>query len=247
MKIKGFILLFVIFIVLLCLPLSAEAEPQQIVYDDASLFTEEEITRIEEYVAEISDSRVRYVVGTTDIYYYDREALGDAFCSNHGISQHNNVILLIIDSSRLPTIYYDVYTYGTPANNISDTEVDRILYHDDVYDNLKSGRFLEGSLAFFKYADVANFGHLAMPLLSILLISVIVGAVVATIVCICVIVKYKTKLKSASYPIDKYAKLVLRTKEDIFLGSSVSRVRVSSSSSSGGRSGGGGGGHRGGA
>jgi len=61
-----------------------------------------------------------------------------------------------------------------------------------------------------------------------------------------VIIKYKTKQKSVSYPIDKYAKLKLSEKQDIFIGSSISKVRVQSSSggSRGGRSGGG---HRGGA
>ena len=231
----------------MCSPASAESEMPQVVYDNASIFTDEEISRIESYVSEIADSRARYVIGTTDTYYYDREELGDDFCRANGISQHNNVILLIIDASRLPTIYYDMYTYGKPTANISDTEVERIIYHDKVYDNLKSNKLLDGTLAFLKYADKAHSGHLSMPFGTVLLIAISVGVIGATIVCVFVIVKYKTKLKSASYPIDKYASLELRTKEDIFLGTSVSKVRVASSSSSGRSGGGGGGGHRGGA
>ena len=229
-------------ILIFVLPISIGAESQS-VYDWSGLLSVSEEAKVEEMAKRISDSTGVdiYIVTLNEVYYE-----GEEFLWRNGMDDEDNIILLIINSYESPVVY-DIYTYGDSYYKITDTEIDRLVYHDDVYDNLKSGRFLEGSLAFFKYADVANFGHLAMPLLSILLISVIVGAVVATIVCICVIVKYKTKLKSASYPIDKYAKLVLRTKEDIFLGSSVSRVRVSSSSSSGGRSGGGGGGHRGGA
>ena len=51
-----------------------------------------------------------------------------------------------------------------------------------------------------------------------------------------VLYKYKKKLKSPIYPLNRYANLQLDYATDHFLGSSVTRTRVSSSR--GGRSGG---------
>ena len=54
-------------------------------------------------------------------------------------------------------------------------------------------------------------------------------AVVATIItCVVIINRYKTKLKSPIYPVDKYAALSLSVARDDFIGSTTTRVRVSS-------------------
>lgn len=224
---------------------SAETEIRY-VYDDASVFSDDELKTLETELSKSSSGEVKYTIGTTNKYYYDRDELGDAFCAKHNIIQQDNLVLLIIDVSDNYETHYDIYTYGNSFNKITDAEIDRILYHNDVYDNLKSNNFLEGTLAFLKHSKTAYNGHLPMKPGSIVLISVLSGTIVSAIVCAAVFAKYKTKLKSTSYPIDKYAKLNLREKSDIFLGSSVTRVRVQSSSS-GHSSRGGGGGHRGGA
>ena len=64
---------------------------------------------------------------------------------------------------------------------------------------------------------------------------------------ISIIVKYKTKVRSEIYPLDKYAKMKLTNSSDNLIGSFVThRVIQSSSNSSSGRSfGGSGGGSRG--
>lgn len=229
-----------------CLQISAASEGEY-VFDDADIFTESEIENIEDAISEITNDQIAYVIGTTDRHYYDREQLADAFCDKHGISQHRNLVLLIIDMSDPSEVHYDMYTYGNAWDKISDAEVDRIIYNDNVYDDLKTGEFLSGTLSFLELSGKAYDGHLSMNVGTVALIAVISGVIAASITCACVIVKYKTKLKSASYPIDKYAKLDLRDKRDIFLGSSISKVRVQSSSGGSRGGGGGGGGHRGGA
>jgi hypothetical protein len=60
--------------------------------------------------------------------------------------------------------------------------------------------------------------------------SVIFAVVVTAIVVILILRKYKKKLKSPIYPVDKYACLSLARVEDRFLDRTVTRVRVSSSS-----------------
>lgn len=236
-------------IILLCfvliLPISA-SDSVDYIFDDVNIFSPNDLQTIEQYIIKISNQNLKYIVGTANKDYYDKDVLADKFCDTHNISQNENVILLIINIYDPSEIHYDMFTFGNAWNYISDAEADRIIYHKDVYNNIKSGKILDGTLAFLKYSEKAYNGHLAMPLRNIIIISIICGLIVSIIVCALVIIKYKTKLKSASYPIEKYAKLKLKEKQDIFLGSSISKTRVQSSSSSRG-GGGGGGGHRGGA
>lgn len=57
----------------------------------------------------------------------------------------------------------------------------------------------------------------------------IIATVITAIVVTTIIRRYKTKLKSPIYPIDRYARLDLNAWRDDFIGSTVTRVRVSSS------------------
>ena len=72
--------------------------------------------------------------------------------------------------------------------------------------------------------------------------SLVISLLVAIGASVGVILKYRKKLHSESYPLDRYAKLDLNVANDNFITKTVSRVRVkdSSSSSGGGRSSGGG-------
>ena len=69
-------------------------------------------------------------------------------------------------------------------------------------------------------------------LLNLILISLVVGIVVAGIVCFAIVKRYKKALQSPIYPLEHYASLDLTHRRDNFIGKTVSRVRVSSSSSS---------------
>ena len=60
-------------------------------------------------------------------------------------------------------------------------------------------------------------------------VSVALAVVAALVACIIVIVKYKKKLKSPIYPVERYANLALNVCQDNFLGSTVTRVKISSS------------------
>ena len=67
-----------------------------------------------------------------------------------------------------------------------------------------------------------------MPLIAGSLLVALVAAGIAVAV---IVVRYKKKLKAPIYPVDKYATLSVNGADDRFIGSTVTRVRVSSSKS----------------
>lgn len=63
---------------------------------------------------------------------------------------------------------------------------------------------------------------------AILIWSIVIAVIAATIAVVAVIIRYKKKLKAPIYPIDRYASLSLFARRDDFIGSNVTRVRISS-------------------
>lgn len=64
----------------------------------------------------------------------------------------------------------------------------------------------------------------------VIIISLILGTVAALAVCIGVVRRYKRGLSSPIYPLERYTRLNLTHREDVFLNRHVTRVRVQSSS-----------------
>ena len=246
---RRFILLVVTIMIVLSLSMPAYAEPDKYIYDHASLFNEDQCAELEEKAKGLFKSYdAEFYLVTVDIYRYT----GEDFCYENGIDMDtDNVIIMVINASDPKELYYDIYTYGNAYDKISDSEIDHIVYHDEVYGNLKSNVAFDGAMAYFNYSSKAYGGHLAAPASDIIVTSLLIGVAVALIVCISVYANYKTKEKSVKYPLSKYAKLSLTEEHDIFVGKNVTRTRIQSSSGGGGRSGGsghgGGRGHRGGA
>ena len=143
------------------------------------------------------------------------------------------------------TYYYYLDTFGDAYDKISDSEVDRILDAKGVYNNIKSGRFADGVETFAKLTSKAYRGKLQEPWWNTVLVSFIIALIIGGVTVGCVVYRYKRKLKSPPYPLDRYARLNLSGDEcsDIFIGSTVSKVRINTSN---GRSGGGSGGRSGG-
>ena len=59
--------------------------------------------------------------------------------------------------------------------------------------------------------------------------AALIGLIVAVIVCVCIVRKYKRGLQSPIYPLEHYASLDLTHAYDNFIGKTVTKVRVSSS------------------
>lgn len=213
------------------------------IYDKAGIIEDE--VRIE---AALSDFEAECgipirLVTTVGENSYDLAELGFVY-------GENLIVLEINFYNYTNTYYYYLDTFGDAYDKISDSEVDRILDADAVYDNIKGGRFADGVEAFAKLTSKAYLGKLQEPMWNTILVSLIIASVIGAVTVASVIYTYKRKLKAPIYPLERYARLNLSSGDcsDIFIGSTVSKVRVNTSS---GRSGGGsrgrtGGGRRGG-
>lgn len=147
----------------------------------------------------------------------------------------DDVVMLVIEVGD--TNYYEMFTYGVADTLISQSAADSILDSNSVYGNIKNGRLCDGISAFITLSSSAIRSSRVKTVIIILVIAAIsaaaaVGAVIFT---------YKKKLKSPSYPLNDFADLTLTEKSDVFLGKTVTKVRISSSSDGGGHGGKGGG------
>ena len=75
-------------------------------------------------------------------------------------------------------------------------------------------------------ADGSSF---AENFVSYLWIGIFAGVLVGGIVAGCIIYTYKKKTKSAIYPLGRYANLDLKMRDDVFMGSFVTKRRIQSS------------------
>ncbi len=219
------------------------SENESRIYDTAGIIDDEE--RIESALSDFEAEcgipiRLVTTVGSNS---YDLSELGF-------VDGEDLIVLEINYYHYTNTYYYYLDTFGDAYDKISDSEVDRILDARGVYDNIKGGRFADGVEAFAKLTSKAYRGKLQEPWWNTVLVSFIIALVIGAVTVTCVVYRYKRKLKAPVYPLDRYARLNLSVDEcsDIFIGSTVSKVRINTSS---GRSGGGsrgrsGGGRRGG-
>lgn len=160
-----------------------------------------------------------------------------------GVSSSGDKIILIIEGGS-SECYYELFTYGDPHGKINDTEAERILDDSTVYNEIKWGDVDRGVLRFIELSEKAYTGILQESVLKTVVISMALAMVIAVIPVVITVVKYKRKLKSAVYPLERYARLDVDGNQcsDAFIGSFVTRTRINTSSGGGSRSGGGGGG-----
>lgn len=171
-----------------------------------------------------------------------------------GIDKRENAAVLYVHSYG-GTYYYDMYTFGRADKGLSDDEIDEILDNPEVYNNLKGGNIKEGADAWIHATEAILAENMDAVLKKEarrvpigILVCACVFALAGSIAGLSVGLYYRKKVHGEIYPLDRYARLQLTARRDVFIGSSVTRTKVTSSSS-GGSSGGGrssSGGHRGG-
>ena len=247
---KGILLISCILLMaVLILPTCALTDGQR-VFDGGELLSAAEEQRIANAIANTktpSECDFYFVTfkGTEVRRAGGREFLGDRFLRENGLSDDDTIIVLTVYREN-NTYYYDVFTYGNAYSNISDKEIDYILDHPTVYDNIKGGNLAGGAESFFALSAKAYRGRVGVSYVIIGSVSLVIGALIGSVACFGVWKSYKRKKRPVEYPLDRYAKMELREQEDVFTGSFVTSRVIQSNS--GGRSGGGGGGggHRGG-
>ncbi len=249
--------LFTMLLILLtvcALPTAAFAQSAQsdaFVEDLANFFTAEEEAQLAQSLSQAvahTDGSCSFYLATHEMQeFFSPRYYGEDFLRKHRLNDNDNIIILIITLDD-GVYYYDMYTYGDAYGNISNKEVNYILDHNDVYDNLKGGELLDGSKAFFSLAARGYNGRVGASYVIIALVSLLIALVIGAACCAGVYVSYTKRKKSVDYPLEHFARMELTENADVFVGSFVTkRVIQSNSGGSGGGGGrGGGGGHRGG-
>ncbi len=243
MKNKRFavILLLAVLAVLFVLPASASTYAEEtLLLDRADLLSDAEETQLRSRIVDFIQSTDCHLTVLTDTVRYDDDNQPSILPSLSA----NDLVLLTV--SRVGgQYYYYLYTYGRADRNLTDSEVDDILDHSAVYNNLKSGQIYDGISAFAEITEKRiNSDFFIEP--SDIVIAALVAVAVAGISCGIVAARYKMKLKPTNYPLDRFAKMELTEKSDIFTGSFVTKRRISTSSGGGSHSGRSGGGRSGG-
>lgn len=250
-------------------------------YDYKEIFTEEQEKSIQETCAEIHKKKdVAVIVVTCDRKSSSAGYNGVEFCEKEGLDATDNFVVIIINAqvkNEEQKIYFneyhfDIYTFGDSAWQISDNEINKILYSEGgdkiLKDNPKDA--FEGVTSLAKLSGEAYTGILPnhVSWFVIMGIAAGVGLLVATICTVCIKKSYSRKRENSNYSIKSNTNLSMVGKQDRYLRSHTTSVIISSSSSNGGysggrsggfsgggrsggfggggRSGGGGGGHRGG-
>ena len=252
---KKSILMLAVFLLLpaVLLTIPAAAEDQRVIFDNGGFLntdTEEELTALALEKAE--ETGCDFYVVTHEMRHEDDEYWGEDFLEDEGLSENADIIILIITLDD-GTYYYDLYLYGDAWDKVPKRERNYLLDHDEVYDNLKGGRLKAGIIAFLNVGaelyEGENAGYEAYEKsfhVKLLIFSLIIAAVLAFVACFGVYKSYTAKKKSVDYPLEHFAKMDLKDKEDIFAGSFVTRRVIQTNSGGGGGGRGGGGGHGGG-
>ena len=164
--------------------------------------------------------------------------------SELGLSYDSDLVLLLIEKMSDSYYEYELFTYGSAYNLISDGAADAILDSEGVH-SIKRGAIYEGLGAFAEISADEIVQSRKSTKVTVIVVSVIIALAAGFGAAVGVYYTYKRKLKSPIYPLSKYANLNLEYSSDNFVGSNVIRTRINTSSG-GSRGGGGrGGGSRG--
>lgn len=234
-------------LVLLCCFGTASAEEKR-VFDQAALFTDQEIAEMETKIEEMRDRyNMDFVVVTT----YDAEGksardYADDYYDYGGFgvgSDYRGVLFLIDMDNREAWIS----TTGAAINILTDGRIDDIL--DEAYIGLSNEEYGEAAFAFLERADAFMqqgvpegqyqydpetgrvIKYRSLTLMEIL-VAVVISLGAGLLCCVVVWRKYRMKSTGEGYPFRQNGKLLLTHNEDRFINKSLSSVIVQSTSSS---------------
>ena len=229
--------LIIVFLVSIACSIGSLASTSR-VYDSIGHLDTAERSSLESKLAEAEAEcgvAIRVYIG--DEYMFSERSVLRAV----GMTIDDDVIILSVECVY-GEYYYELFAYGEGDRYLSYSASEDILDSSVVYGNIKSGNLYDGALGFAEMsADYVNEGRFS-SLVTVIVVSVILALIAGGVFFGVTLYRYKKKLKSAVYPVSNYASLELLHSSDNFIGSYVTRTRVSSSSS---RGGGGGGGSRG--
>ncbi|HIS49636.1 MAG TPA: TPM domain-containing protein [Candidatus Gallacutalibacter pullistercoris] len=218
--------------VLLCVLLSfgsVFAASSKRVYDQAGLFTAEEVTELEKRVAGHCEStNLDIVIVTTDntMGKTSRDYADDFYDYNgFGVGDDHSGVLLLIDMDNRMAY---MSTTGKAIRIFTDDTIQAIT--DRVASCLGSGNYAEGVRVFLnEVEDCVNPNIWGM-----VLGCLIIGMVGGTIAVASVWHKYTHGHKADQYELSENSSIYLAGREDVFLRRYVTSRNISSNNSSGG-------------
>ena len=228
---KLFFIFILSIIFIFCLAISAFASSYGL-YDKLDALSTQDEEKIENALREASEkTNISFYVGVG--YYTDRIS---QFVSENMLYDNNMVVLLI--EKDFGEYYYQMHTKGTAIDKITINEENKLLDSSEVFDNIKSGNLVDGICSFAKKSAHAYNTRNYTPFIVFSLIVAFGGVGIFLII---IVVRYKTKIRGSTYPLDKFTTLELTGQSDNFVTKNLVRIRIRTSSSSGGgsRSGGG--------
>lgn len=230
------------------------------VIDDAGLFSESEIAKMEELIASMQETYQMDVVVLTseEAGYKDTQDFADLYYENHGygIGDDKAGLLYLIDMrNRVPCIS----TAGAMIDFITDSRLEELF--DCSYDQLKAGQYGQSTLTLlrklesflkagrqegsFRYdRDTGKrLSGVYNPLTGAeTLVALLAGLAVAFIMYRAVTSRYSLKGGTYRYNLAENGSCKLTRNDETFLRQSVSVVRHDTNSGGGGGHSGGGGG-----
>ena len=237
-------LLITLILAALALPcLLSFTAPTSRVWNGDEMLTAEEEAALESALADagVKSGIEHYAI----IYTASHSTISEReMASRLGIDIRNDSAVILAVWTIGGDYYYELFTYGEAYGLISDSDANGILDSRDVK-VIKRGQLADGLRGYAAISSSTVAGNRITRLVAVIVVAAILAALAGTGAVLGVYYLYKRKLKSPIYPLSKYARLNLMHSNDVFLGSNVTRVRVSSSSRSGRGGGGGNGGSRG--
>ena len=243
---------------LLLVPCMALASSR--VVDDAGLFSEDEIAKMEELIASMQEAYQMDVVVLTseEAGYKDTQDFADLYYENHGygIGDDKAGLLYLIDMrNRVPCIS----TAGAMIDFITDSRLEELF--DCSYDQLKAGQYGQSTLTLlrklesflkagrqegsFRYDQDTGkrLSGIYNPLTGAeTLVALLAGLAVAFIMYRAVTSRYSLKGGTYRYNLAENGSCRLTRNDETFLRQSVSVVRHDTNPGGGGGHSGGGGG-----
>lgn len=252
MTIKTTISLF--FVIICTISVGVFAEDIN-VYDQAELFTQEEITELQGYIDGVKadySNKIEIVIATTD-NAEGKTAMEYAadFYDYNGFPEDGVLFLIDMDNREIW-----ISTKGEANRYFTDARINYALDNSNVFmseeDYYGAANIFVDSTNYilrqgipsdqYNYdtetGEISKYVEPKSISLMDVLISFGVAAAVGIIVCLCVMGKYQLKLSQYNYPMRDRCRLNLTRQEDIFINEHTTAHKIQTSSSNSSSSGG---------
>lgn len=227
------------------------------VYDQAELFTQEEITELQGYIDGVKadySNKIEIVIATTD-NAEGKTAMeyADDFYDYNGFPEDGVLFLIDMDNREIW-----ISKKGEAIRYFTDARINYALDNSYVFmseeDYYGAANIFVDSTNYilgqgipsdqYNYdtetGEISKYVEPKSISLMDVLISFGVAAAVGIIVCLCVMGKYQLKLSQYNYPMRDRCRLNLTRQEDIFINEHTTAHKIQTSSSNSSSSGGGG-------